>query len=119
MEKPEDAGAPTVGKTGGLRGFLGRHERAVFVLLLVVGLLARVAWVSQNNRLGPLICESYQASLCFARTGGICDTYLPGQGATATATPVMPVLDGLVYRALGAGSRPAEMVLTAFSLAVL
>jgi hypothetical protein len=114
-----DTGTPAGGETVGLRSFLGRHERAAFVLLLVVGLMARVVWVSQHERLGPMICESYQAAICFARTGGICDTYLPGQGLTATATPVMPVIDGLVYRAFGVGSRASEMVLTAFSLTIL
>ncbi len=116
---PERHPSSAGGESVGLRRFLERHERAAFALLLVMGLLARAAWVSQNNRLGPLVCESYNAAICFARTGGICDTYMPGQGPTATATPVMPVIDGLVYRAFGVGSRASETLLTAFSLAVL
>ena len=78
---PGDTGTPTGGETVGLRSFLGRHERAAFVLLLVVGLMARVVWVSQHGRLAPMICETYHAAVCFARTGGICDDYFPGQGA--------------------------------------
>ena len=116
---PQRSSAPVGGETDRLRSFLGRHERAVFVLLLVVGLMARVVWVSQDGRLGPLICETYNAAVCFARTGGICDTYLPGQGPTATASPVLTAFIGLVYRALGEGSRASEMVLTGYALAVL
>jgi len=112
-------GTPAGGETAGLRSFLGRHERAAFVLLLVVGLMARVVWVSQHGRLGPMICESYQAAICFARTGGICDTYVPGQGPTATAGPILPAIAGLVYRAFGVGSLTSEIVLTTFSLAIL
>jgi hypothetical protein len=114
-----NAGAPASGESGRLRSFLGRHERAVFVLLLVVGLLARAVWVSQDGRLGPMICETYNAAVCFARTGDICDTYVPGQGPTATATPTLPVLVGLIYRAFGEGSLTSEILLTTFSLAVL
>ncbi|HEY0437084.1 MAG TPA: hypothetical protein VGC92_10610 [Phenylobacterium sp.] len=114
-----DTSTPAGGETGGLRSFLSRHERAAFVLLLVVGLMARVAWVSQDGRLGPLVCETYNAAICFARTGGICDDYFPGQGPTATANPVLPAIIGLVYRAFGAGSLTSEMVLTAFSLTTL
>jgi hypothetical protein len=124
MEKLDDpvrqgARAAATGETGGLRGFLARHERAAFILLLVAGLLARVVWVAQDGRLGPMICETYNAAVCFARTGGICDTYIPGQGPTATAGPVLTAFIGLVYRAFGEGSRTSEMVLTAYSLAVL
>jgi hypothetical protein len=107
------------GVTVGLSGFLRRHERAAFVLLLVVGLMARVAWVSQDGRLGPLVCETYNAAICFAHTGGICDDYFVGQGPTATANPVLPAIIGLVYRAFGVGSLTSEIVLTGFSLATL
>lgn len=108
-----------IDEAAGPRGFLARHERALFVLLMVLGLVARVVWVSQDGRLGPMICETYNAAVCFARTGGICDTYIPGQGPTATAGPVLTAWIGLVYRAFGEGSRVSEMVLTAYSLAVL
>lgn len=111
--------APRSAGDVGLRGFLERHERVAFLLLLVTGLVARVAWVSQNGRLAPMICETYNAAVCFARTGGICDDYFPGQGPTATANPVLPAIIGLVYRALGEGSLASEIVLTAFSLATL
>ena len=37
------------GETGGLRSFLGRHERAAFVILLLVGLIERAVWVSRND----------------------------------------------------------------------
>jgi hypothetical protein len=124
MEKLDDPvrerrSSPAGGEAAGLRSVLARHERAAFVLLLVVGLVARAVWVSRHGRLGPMICETYEAAVCFARTGGICDTYLPGQGPTATANPVLPAIVGLVYRALGEGSLASEMVLTAFSLTVL
>lgn len=114
-----DTGARASGGTLGPRSFLRRHERAAFVILLVVGLLARVVWVSQHGRLGPVICETYNAAICFARTGGICDDYLPGQGPTATANPVLPAIIGLVYRAFGVGSLASEIVLTGFSLTTL
>lgn len=124
MEKVDDAvlqsrSSPAGGETAGLRRFLERHECAAFVLLLTAGLIARVVWVSQNGRLGPLICETYHAAVCFARTGGICDDYFPGQGPTATANPIIPAIIGLVYRTLGEGSLASEMVLTAFSLVTL
>lgn len=118
-EVDRETGAPAARESVGLRGFLARRERAAFVLLLVAGLLARVVWVSQDGRLGPMICETYNAAVCFARTGGICDTYLPGQGPTATAGPVLTAFIGLIYRAFGEGSRASEMVLTAYSLGVL
>lgn len=102
-----------------LRSFLERHERAAFVLLLLVGLAARVIWVSQHGRLGPMICETYQAADCFARTGGICDGFFRGQGPTSLVNPVLPAIAGTVYRAFGLGSLTSEMILTAFSLAVL
>ena len=111
--------APAGGETVGWRGFLERHERAAFILLLVVGLLARVVWVSQEGRLGPMICETYQVAVCFARTGGICDAFVPGQGLTAAANPVLPPMIGLIYRAFGEGSRASEILLTAISLGVL
>lgn len=107
------------GERAGWRGFLGRHEVAVFVLLMAAGLVARVIWVSQSGRLGPMICETYQAAVCFARTGGICDTFVPGQGPTATANPVLPAFIGLIYRAFGEGSLTSEILLTAYALAVL
>jgi hypothetical protein len=106
------------GEPAGVRGLLARHERAAIVLLLVAGVLARAVWVSRNGRLVPMISESYQAAVCFARTGGICDTYLPGQGPTATATPILPAVAGLVYRDLGEGTPAAEIVLTVISLGV-
>jgi hypothetical protein len=105
-------------ETVGWRSALARHERAAFVLLLAAGLLARIVWVSQDGRLGPLICETYNAAVCFARTGGICDTYIPGQGPTATASPVLTAFIGLIYRAFGEGSRTSETLLTAYSLSV-
>jgi hypothetical protein len=114
-----DTGAPAGGEIKGWRSFLERHERAAFVLLLVVGLMARVVWVSQHGRLGPMICETYQAAVCFARTGGICDTFIPGQGPTATANPIIPAAVGLVYRAFGEGSRVSEILLTTYSLTIL
>jgi len=118
MEKPDEVqGAPP--PASGWRGVLARHEWAAFALLLGAGLLARIVWVSQGGRLGPLICETYNAAVCFARTGGICGTYLPGQGATATAGPVLTAWIGLIYRAFGEGSRTSEMVLTAYALGVL
>jgi hypothetical protein len=124
MEKLDDPvrqrrSSPAAGETVGLRSVLARHERAAFVLLLVVGLMARVVWVSRHGRLGPLICETYNAAVCFARTGGICDTYLPGQGPTATASPVLTAFIGVIYRVFGEGSRASETVLTAYSLSVL
>jgi hypothetical protein len=107
------------GETAGLRGFLGRHERAAFVLLLIVGLMERVGWVSQHGRLKPMICETYEVAVCFARTGSLCDSYFPGQGPTAHVNPILATFAGLVYRAVGVGSLASETVLTAFSLTVL
>ena len=107
------------GEAAGLRGFLARHERAAFVLLLLVGLVERVVWVSQHDRLRPAVSETQQVAACFARTGVLCDAYFPGQGPTAHVNPVLPTIAGLVYRAFGVGSPTTEMVLTAFSLTVL
>lgn len=120
---PPTATAPTAGsgegETYGLRGFLARNERAAFVLLLLVGLIARVVWVSQDGRLRPAVSETQQVAACFARTGVLCDAYFVGQGPTAHVNPVLAAIAGLVYRAFGVGSPTTEMVLTAFSLTVL
>src|SRR4051812_2282003 len=107
------------GETEGLRGFLARHERAAFVLLLLVGLIERVVWVSQHGRLSPAVSETQQVAACFARTGALCDAYFVGQGPTAHVNPILPAMAGLVYRAFGVGSPATEMVLTAFALTVL
>ena len=114
-----DSDASTGNKASGLSGFLGRHERVAFVFLVVVGLLERVVWVSQDGRLKPVVSETQQVAACFARTGGLCDAYFPGQGMTAHVNPVLPAIAGLVYRALGEGSLATEIVLTAFSLCAL
>jgi hypothetical protein len=106
-------------ETKGFRGFLGRHERAAFLLLLLVGLVARMIWVSQDGRLAPAISETQQVAECFARTGALCDAYFRGQGPTAHVNPVLPVMAGLVYRVFGVGSPATEMVLTGFSLTFL
>ena len=114
-----DTDASAGGETSRLRGFLGRHERGAFVLLLLVGLLARVVWVSQGERLKPLICETQQVAACFARTGALCDSFFPGQGPTAHVNPGLAPMIGMVYREFGVGSLTSEMVLTAFALTVL
>src|SRR5688500_18712410 len=102
-EPESDTDTSAVGETTGLRGFLERHERAAFLLLLLVGLIERVVWVSQDGRLAPAVSETQQVAACFARTGGICDAYFPGQGPTAHVNPVLPAIAGFVYRGFGEG----------------
>lgn len=103
----------------GLRAVLLRHEWPAFLLLMLVGLIERIFWVSQDGRLRPAVSETQQVAACFARTGMLCDAYFAGQGPTAHVNPVFPSLVGYLYRALGEGSLATEIVLTAVSLSVL
>ncbi len=107
------------GGTAGLRGWLTRHELAAVLGLALVGLLARLIWVSLDGRLAPVVSETQQVAACFARTGALCDAYFPGQGPTAHVNPIMPMIAGLTYRAFGEGSLATEIVLTILALSAL
>jgi hypothetical protein len=102
-----------------VRSFLGRHERAAILAVLVAGLAERVVWVAQAGRLQPFHHEMQKVAVSFATTGVLGDAYYPGQGPTAHVGPVMPIIGGLIYRALGVGSLTSEIVLTGLALTFL
>lgn len=86
-------------------------------MLLLLGAAWRLVWVCLGDRLAPLRSELRNVALTFASTGRIADAYGAGVGPTAHVSPVMPVFEGLVYRALGDNWR-AEMALTVVAVAL-
>ncbi|MDB5499249.1 MAG: hypothetical protein JWP28_3280 [Phenylobacterium sp.] len=99
-----------------VRGFLERHERAAIISLLLVGLVERIAWLSQQGRLKPFVCEMQQVAVSFAKTGVLGDAYFVGQGPTAHVGPVMPIIGGFIYRIFGVGTLTSEILLLALAL---
>lgn len=81
------------------------------LVLLVLGLLIRcvfaVSDASQRTE-----GEADNVAIAFARTGTLADSYRPGQGLTAHVAPIMPVVAGTVYRALGEHSRESNILLS-------
>src|SRR3546814_14293325 len=57
----------------------------------------------------------YNISGRFAIDGVLGDAFRPGQGPTAHAMPLSPMLAGAAYRVLGIGAPAAEFVLTLVS----
>lgn len=102
-----------------VRAFLERHERALVFAILLLGVVVRLVWVSQDGRLKPFIHEMQRVAVAFATTGVLADAYYPGQGPTAHVGPVMPLLGGFVYRAFGVGSLTSELLLTLLALTFL
>lgn len=91
--------------------YIDSREGLIVAVLLALGGLWRTLWVLAGDRLAPLRSEVGNVAVTWANTGRLADAYGDGVGLTAHVSPVMPIFQGLVYRALGPG--PAmEMTLT-------
>jgi hypothetical protein len=97
-------------------GLAERQETRIVAILLALGGLWRILWVLAGDRLAPLRSEVGNVAVTWANTGRLADAYGHGVGLTAHVSPVMPIFQGLVYRAFGPG--PAmEMTLTLAAIA--
>lgn len=96
--------------------WFARREILVISLLVAAGVALRIAWVMAGGHLAPVISEMYNISGRFAIDGVLGDAFRPGQGPTAHAMPLSPMLAGAVYRVLGIGTPAAEFGLTLVSL---
>jgi hypothetical protein len=103
--------------TGVLRRLLGWKYLAV--ALLVAGALLRLVWTAAILPDSHAQGEIANTAIAYARTGILADSFHTGQGPTAHVLPFPPIYAGLVYRALGIRSVPAEMVLATMSIALV
>lgn len=89
-------------------------------VVILLGLAARLVWLlADATRLTQANSEMFYVARAFAETGHLADAYGRGTGLTAHVTPVMPLLAGGVYRLFGVNALPAELLLTAISLAAV
>jgi len=84
-------------------GLAERNETRIVGVLLALGALWRILWVLTGDRLAPLRSEVGNVAVTWANTGRLADAYGDGVGLTAHVSPVMPIFQGLVYRAFGPG----------------
>ena len=85
--------------------------------LVALGMAARFVALALHG-VDTADAEAHNIAVDFARTGTIGNAFGHGTGPTAHLSPVMPVLAGSVYRLLGVDSMPAELLLTAISIAM-
>jgi multisubunit Na+/H+ antiporter MnhC subunit len=85
--------------------------------LVALGVAARFVALGMHG-VDTADAEAHNIAVDFARTGTIGNAFGHGTGPTAHLSPVMPVLAGSVYRLLGVDSMPAELLLTAISIAM-
>lgn len=90
----------------------------VVALILALGLLLRGYYLHLHPYELP-VGEAFRITTAFARTGTLGDPYLGHSGATAHLLPVPLLIGGLVYSLLGVASRPAEAVLSVWSLGLV
>jgi len=92
---------------------LSRHERGLVAGMLVLGFFVRLAWLflRPTERLIPAKSEMWHVAATFAASGRFADAYAPGSGLSSHVGPFNTAVEGLVYRAFGIGSLPAEVVL--------
>jgi len=91
------------------------ESRHLLVLLVSIGLLERILWNVLRPGLGAS-GEAMRVALAVGSGRGIADAYRLGQGPTAHLLPISPGFAGLIYRLLGVGSMPAEIVLATWSI---
>ena len=91
--------------------------RILLILAVVIGLAERIGWALMRRT--PFATgEAAYVAIAIARGRGFADAFVAGQGPTAHLLPISPAIAGAVYALLGVQTRPAEMVLLAWSLAV-
>lgn len=86
------------------------------VVLVLIGIMLRLAWLARIRPFTTTQSEAVNAALTFARTGRLADALGQGEGLTAHLSPVTPVLGGLVYQAFGAQSLTANWLLSLMAL---
>jgi len=112
-------------RTVGWRPLLRQHLRLRFPLAVAAvasaGVVLRVLWVLQGNRLQPEPggAEMFHIARAFAMTGRLADAYGVGTGPTAHATPLMPMFSGTVYRLFGVGTPLSQFLLLSASLVLV
>lgn len=95
-----------------LWALLEKWEGLLVVGILLLGAVYRFVWLlSQRSGLSPVIGEMQNVATTFARTGVLGDPYGPGSGPTTHVGPVMPILQGTVYRLAGIETPLAEGIL--------
>ena len=87
-------------------------------VMVVLGILWRLVWLAQHRPFEIIEHEALNAGISFAQTGRFADALGPGEGLTAHLSPVMPIVTGLVYRALGIQTMTANWVLSLIALAI-
>ncbi|MGL4542705.1 MAG: hypothetical protein ACRCUI_09370 [Polymorphobacter sp.] len=86
--------------------------------LLALGAAIRLALAARMPADTFARGEIANTAIAFAQTGVLADAYQVGQGPTAHVLPFPPIYAGLIYRALGIHSAPAEAVLTIIAVAL-
>ena len=84
---------------------------------LMLGAAIRFAWLLFYDQFHIPRSEAFNLGATFGKTGELADAWGPGTGLSAHLPPGMPVLVGVVYRALGVATPAAEFVLSSISLA--
>lgn len=89
------------------------------VALLLLGGLARLAWVVLFAPHVFVDGEIANVAVAFANTGVLADAFHPGQGPTAHVLPIPPIVAGLIYRAFGVRSGMSEGILVLLATATV
>lgn len=100
----------TASASGATRRLIA-HPWLLPLLLLILGAVIRLAVVAPILISTPAEGELPNVAIAFATKGELAGAFRPEQGPTAHVLPIPALYAGLVYRALGVRSRPAELLL--------
>ncbi len=88
------------------------HEKAIILLLLLGGIVARLLWAMTGNGLRPFTGESHNVAVALATTGRFADPLANGGGYTAHVSMLTPLPSAAAYWLFGVDTRLAETALS-------
>jgi hypothetical protein len=100
----------------GLLKFLGAREWRWPAVLLVIGLVGRLAWLFLIHSLGSGGGEAMNIAVAYSKTGCFCHGFGWGGGPTTHMTPSMPIVAGSIYAHFGLNSPASETMLAILAI---
>jgi hypothetical protein len=95
-----------------------RDARVLMLLILLAGVVLRLAWLFTGGHTAPLGGESQNVAVSLATGHGFANAYTPTSGPTAHLSPTTPLLPAAVYALFGPLTPTSEVILSVISILV-